>query len=127
MLRVLAMQGVFGVKEPCSCVHAWVAQALRFPGSYFELIAPSRQPLPMGGTSIRDVPDIVPSAVLNFRYACLAHVCVCVCARMHLHWSFLLVLFLPNQSPETTQYSEVQPMQRLKTQVGFVLAQRAIA
>uniref|UniRef100_A0A7S3R9T9 UBX domain-containing protein n=2 Tax=Dunaliella tertiolecta TaxID=3047 RepID=A0A7S3R9T9_DUNTE len=63
----VVLQGVFGVKEPCSCVHAWVAQALRFPGSYFELIAPSRQPLPMGGTSIRDVPDIVPSAVLNFR------------------------------------------------------------
>jgi len=63
----VCLQGTFGAREPLTAVFEWLTEALRYPGEMsYELITPARKPLPHGGL-IRDVPDLLPAAVLNFR------------------------------------------------------------
>ncbi|MEW5298946.1 MAG: hypothetical protein WDW38_004866 [Sanguina aurantia] len=61
----VCLQGVFGAREPVLRVHAWVCDALRDSAATYELVTPSRRPMPTVGT-VRQA-DLAPSTILNFR------------------------------------------------------------
>ncbi|KAL6761259.1 hypothetical protein V8C86DRAFT_2538967 [Haematococcus lacustris] len=62
----VCLQGCFAAQEPLTAVWEWVTHALRYGELQYELITPARRPLPAAGC-VRDVPDLLPAAVLNFR------------------------------------------------------------
>jgi hypothetical protein len=65
--RLSPPQGEFNPGEPVAAVFAWVSDSLRDPGCTYELVLPSRKPLVVTGQAVREVPELLPAATLNFR------------------------------------------------------------
>lgn len=63
----LQLQGEFNPGEAVAAVFAWVSDCLADPGCTYELVLPSRRRLEAAGQAVRDVPELLPAATLNFR------------------------------------------------------------
>jgi len=61
----VCLQGMFGVREPLSALHSWLADSLRSPGITYDLVEPGRSKLQATG-SVGDA-GLAPACVLNLR------------------------------------------------------------